>query len=195
MVTKLYKQQESGFALLVALIVVGVVLSVGLVLLDLSIKQVRLSTNAKESESAIHAASAGMECARYWRRASSAEMETGAGINPECFGVSASNNTNAQLIAEVTGTGEVFEYQYEFTWGATDPRCTQVHALVASSTAFGVGVTTTDMTTLIPGYPDGNDKYCEAGARCTVLSVRGYNKPCNAAGTYGTVQREVLLQF
>lgn len=188
------QEKESGFALLVALIVVGVVLSIGLVLLDLSIKQVRLSSNAKESEVSIHAATAGMECARYWRRASSTEMETGFGINPVCFGTAASNNTNSQIVSD-PANGDVYQYDYEFTWGATDPRCTQVTAVVASTSVLGNGVTTTNMLTIIPGYTDGNDKYCEAGAKCTVLSVRGYNKPCSGVGTYGTVQREVLLQF
>lgn len=186
--------EQSGFALIISLIVVGVVLSVGLVLLDLSIKQVRLSSNAKDSEIALHAASAGMECARYWRRASSSEMELGQTITPECFGVAASN-VSESLVTNDPGNGEVYQYQYEFTWGATDPRCTQVHALVASTSALGDGVTTTNMVNLIPGYPDGNDKYCEAGAKCSVISVRGYNKSCSAVGSYGTLQREVLLQF
>ena len=89
-----FNQKESGFALLITLIVVGVVLSVGLSILDLSIRQVRLSTNAKESELAFHAANAGMECARYWRRASSSEMETGQAIEPVCFGETPYSNTD-----------------------------------------------------------------------------------------------------
>ncbi|MFW6210467.1 MAG: hypothetical protein ACOC4E_03185, partial [Patescibacteria group bacterium] len=55
----------SGFALLITLLVVGVVLAVGAVLLDLTIKQVQLSSTAKDSEIAFHAANAGMECARF----------------------------------------------------------------------------------------------------------------------------------
>lgn len=196
METNLYRHQnESGFALLIGLIVVGVVLSIGLSILDLSIKQVRLSTNAKESELAFHAANAGLECARYWRRASSTEMELGQVISPECFGVSPNSNTNAQITTGVTGDGEVFQYRYEFTWGGSEPRCTQINTLVASSSPLGAGATTSNMTTLIPGYPDGNTKYCAPGSRCSTISVRGYNRPCNTIGGFGVVQREVLLQF
>ena len=36
-------RSESGFALLIAVVVVGVILTVGLVILDLTIKQVRLA--------------------------------------------------------------------------------------------------------------------------------------------------------
>lgn len=187
--------KESGFALLISLIVVGVVISIGLSVLDVTIKQVRLSTNAKESELAFHAANAGMECARYWRRASSSDMEVGEPINPLCFGASPDSNTIDAITPTYVGDGEAFLYSYEFTWGGANPRCTQINTVVASSSAIGVGVTTTNMTTLIPGYPNGTDKYCEQGSRCSTISVRGYNRPCNTATGYGVVQREVLLQF
>jgi Tfp pilus assembly protein PilX len=42
-------EKQAGFALLISLLVVGVVISVGLSVLDLSIKQVQLSSDAKES--------------------------------------------------------------------------------------------------------------------------------------------------
>ena len=192
------KKNEEGFALLIALIVVGVVLSVGLTILDLSIKQVRLSTNAKESELAFQAANAGMECARYWRREEATAMELGQNITPTCFGESADSDTDSEITSGVVGDGEVFQYQYEFTWGGEEVRCTRVNTIVASTSALGAGVTTTNMTSLIAGYPDvdGTDsKYCEPGAKCSTISVRGYNRPCSTTGGYGVVQREVLLEF
>ena len=191
-----HKHQESGFALLMTLIVVGVIISIGLSVLDLSIKQIRLSTNAKDSEIAFHAANGGLECAQYWRRASSSQMERGVAIAPECFSETPDTNTVVEITDDVTGDGEVFQYEYEFTWGdAGDTRCTQINTLVASSTALGSGTTIGNMTNLVPGYPDGVDKFCEAGARCSVVSVQGYNRPCATANGFGTVQREVLLQF
>ena len=81
--------QKTGFALLISLIVVSVVLSVGLVILDLTIKQVRLAATTADSETAFHAANAGMECARYWRRNLDDAALLGGNINSvECFGVS-----------------------------------------------------------------------------------------------------------
>ena len=192
---------QTGFALLMAIIVVGVILSVGLTILDLSIKQVRLSTNAKESEVAFHAANAGMECARYIRRVNDTAMESGQAISPRCFDESPSSNTinttpGAPTLDD-TSDGEAHLYEYSFSW-AGNSRCTQIYTLVASSTATGDGIDVTNVDTLLPGYPDGTTKTCEAGARCTVISVQGYNKPCSVVSTgsnFGIVQREVLLQF
>lgn len=187
----LVKNSESGFALLMTLIVVTVVISIGLSVLDLSIKQVRLSTNARDSEIAFHAANAGMECARFWRRSSSDEMEAGDPISINCF-----SNTVAPTLAEVVNSvdGEVFRYDYALSWGDAAPRCSQITTLVASSSVTGAGLVIPNMKTLIPGFP-GDTKNCDAGERCTVLSVRGYNKACSSVSQYGTVQREVLLQF
>ena len=200
-----HTQKHDGFALLIALIVVGVVLSVGLTVLDLSIKQVRLSTNAKESEIAFQAANAGMECARYWRREEADAMEIGQNISPECFDQSPDTDSHVEIVdgyepisgetVNIIGDGQVYQYEYSFTWGSGAPRCTEINTLVASTSALGVGVTTTNMTALIPGFPDGDAKYCEPGAKCSTISVRGYNRSCNTIGGYGVVQREVLLQF
>lgn len=187
-------QKNDGFALLITLIVVSVVVAIGLSVLDLSIKQVRLSTNAKDSEIAFHAANAGMECARFVHRANADAMEIGDSITPSCFGETPITNTRSDVAAD-PGNGEAFLYQYSFTWGSPDQRCTQITALVASSTSSGSGLTITGMSALVPGYPDSSSKVCAAGERCTVLSVRGYNKPCSSISDYGTIQREVLLQF
>lgn len=201
--------QESGFALLMTLVVVGVVLSVGMSILDLSIKQVKLSTNAKESEIAFHAANAGMECARYWRRAEANKMEIGDPISPQCFSVTPvitiSPVNPLPGSAAVTGDGEAFLYSYNFTWGPTSAvRCTQVDTLVASSSSLGAGVTITHMKDIFSGYPKtavdpDPSSYCEPGSRCTVISVRGYNRTCPVNPSdpmpIGTVERDVLLQF
>ncbi len=190
------KNTESGFALLMSLIVVGILISIGLSVLELSIKQVQLSTNARDSEIAFHAANAGMECSRYWRRVNDVEMETGESITPSCFNATVSNNTHSTY-SDVAGSGEAFLYDYEFTWGtAPNDRCTRIRTLVASSTLPGAGLTINNIPTVIPSYTDiGTNRFCEAGTRCTVISVRGYNQSCTAVSAYGTVEREVLLQF
>jgi Tfp pilus assembly protein PilX len=190
--------RESGFALLITLIVVGVVLSVGLTILDLSIKQVRLSTNAKESEIAFHATNAGMECARYVRSVKSAAMEIGQTITANCFDETVTDISPTAGVGApaVSGDGTAFSYKYDINWGDADAqRCSRISTLVASSTIAGSGMEITNMESLISGYPDGDTKSCEEGARCTVISVRGYNKSCATIGNYGTVEREVLLQF
>lgn len=188
------QKKQGGFALLMSLLVVTVVISIGVSILDLSTKQIRLATNAKDSEVAFHAANAGMECARYWRRVRAADMEVGNSLVLSCFGVPAAA-VHSEITTGVSGDGEVFKYDYSFTWPpAVNDRCSQVTTLVASSTSLGAGLTISGMPTLMPGYPLAT-KTCAAGERCAIISVRGYNKPCSAISSYGTVEREVLLQF
>jgi Tfp pilus assembly protein PilX len=185
---------QSGFALLMTLIVVTVVILIGLSVLDLSIKQLRLSTNARDSEIAFHAANGGMECARFWRRASSDAMETGGTISPLCFSASPNVNTVSEIVSNISGDGDVYKYEYSFTWGGTATRCSQITTLVASAADNGSGLTISNMQTLVPGYPSATLS-CDASERCTTISVRGYNKTCSNVADNGTVQREVLLQF
>jgi len=191
------QKRTDGFALLMTVVVVGVVIAIGLTVLDLSVKQVRLSTNAKDSEIAFHAANGGIECAQYWRRASSSQMERGQTIAPRCCGSAVGTNTVTPITSGVTGNGAVYQYRYEFTWGSPDVRCTQITTLVASSTIQGSGLTiaNTTLVNTLPGYPDDQNKTCNPGEQCTIVSVRGYNRACNNISSFGTVQREVLLQF
>ena len=177
---------------------VGVVLSVGITILDLSIKQIQLSTNAKESELAFQAANAGMECARYWRRAEADDMESGNPITPTCFDTTTfSNDVNDTTPAvDDTSDSEAHFYEFSFTWGTgLDERCTEIDIVVASTSPFGDGIEITNMTAMIPGFPDGTNKTCEPGTKCSTISVRGYNRPCGNIDGFGVVQREVLLEF
>jgi type II secretory pathway pseudopilin PulG len=192
MASKFQQQKnEGGFALLMTLIVVGVLVSIGLAVLDLSVKQVRLATNAKESETAFHAANAGVECARYWRRIASTTMESGGAISPVCFSAVTATNAVTQIVAGITGTGNVYLYDYSFSWGAK-PRCTRIQTLVISAVST---TTVSNMSTVIPGYPTASSKPCAGGEKCTIISTRGYNRLCTSASGYGSVEREELLQF
>lgn len=196
------QKQQNGFALLMTLIVVGVVLSVGLSLLDLSIKQVRLATNAKDSEIAFHAANAGVECARYIRRIKApwivgGKDESGNDVGPgdplgdiSCFDVPNGSSDRIDK-SDLVVSGEVYQYKYKFSWGQ---KCAAVNMVAAITDGSDLTIDATDMQTLIPRYND-DDLECIAGSLCTVVSVQGYNKPCNAINNYGTVQREVLLKF
>lgn len=187
------KKQQSGFALLVSLVVVTAVLSIGLVILDLSIKQVRLAATTKDSETAFHAANAGKECGLYWRRQAAAAMEGGM-VTPDiaCFGVNAGPQSAGSV--GYTGDGQAHLYEYDFTWNGGD-RCTRIATVVAAADSAGSGVAVTNMQSVIPGYPTAGTFDCPAGARCTVMSVKGYNKGCGQINAYGTIEREILLRF
>lgn len=59
------KKTQQGFALLIAIIFMSVMLSFGLTLGSLAYKQQILASNAVESQYAFYAADAGLECALY----------------------------------------------------------------------------------------------------------------------------------
>jgi hypothetical protein len=185
--------QSSGFALLITLIVVSVVISIGITLLDLTIKQLRLSTGSKDSENSFHAANAGVECIRYWRAASSTEFEVGDGdtVPIKCFGISI---PPTDIIVTDIGT-DSYLYEFEVTWGASGlERCSRMAMITISPPSTGSSYTLNNIPNYIVGYPD-TFKVCEPGGRCTIISVQGYNRSCSANFPIGTIQREVLLEL
>ncbi len=202
MVDKTFSQ--SGFALLMSLIVVGVVLSVGLVILDLTIKQVRLAVTTRDSEIAFHAANAGAECALHWRRQDTVEADifndaavTGAAMpGVRCFGSSASN-VAASGGSVINGIPEAEQYEYEFSWPPGSPdRCTRINMVVIADSS-PVSIPESSIRALIPGHSFGGGKTCTGGSRCTLIATSGYNQSCPGAGGfgYGVVERKVLIEL
>jgi Tfp pilus assembly protein PilX len=187
---------KGGFALLMALITVTVVSSIGVSLLSLSTKQVRLSTNAKDSEIAFHAANAGIECGRYIRRVASTTMESGGDIPADkdnCFGVNPYSPAKVPILDNANG--KIYLYIYGFTWGTNNDRCSFLSTLVMAANSQGSGLSLSNVPMYIPGYPSTAAVNCRAGERCSILSSHGYNRACSDIDTHGTVEREVLIQF
>ena len=203
-IRKTIKPAEAGFALLISLIVVGVVLSVGMTILDLSIKQVELATNTRESEVSFHAANAGAECARYWRKKANDEMVVGVEFAPSCFDKDPTDVKNDAISLGNPGrlgNGRINQYEYEFTWGDVGAeRCSQINTIVIDANSEAT-TTLRQVPAYILGFPvdsfNPNDlNYeCSSGSQCTLISIRGYNEACRLVNSYGTVQREVFLQF
>ncbi len=205
-----YRAKNSGFALLMTLLVVSVIITVGLTILDVTIKQVRLSANAKDSETAFHAANAGLECAQYQRRVQSIAMENSAtpSITGHCFAqplreINTSGTTITRQAVVVSGAGaRADRYSYQVSWGSgTEAKCSQIDTVIISAGAVTASVAAGAMTAIIPGYTGGG-KTCPPGGVCTVLAIRGFNRPCLTTTTgpgsvfpAGTVQREVLLEY
>ncbi len=188
----LHKDNNQGFALLMSIIIVGVVISIGLTVLDLTLKQLRLSTNSKDSETAFHAANAGLECARYYREEERESIEDGDDdIAMNCFGVSMTANRTGITVAN----GEAHLYSTEATWGSgSTQRCSQIKTLIFVSETTAT-TTINNMQNWIPCYPYGDRKDCEPGGRCAVISSQGYSRSCSNLSLPGTVQREVLLEL
>ncbi len=59
-------QSQRGFTMLIGVLVSSVLLSIALVIFNISLKQITLATVGKNSQIALFAADSGLECALYW---------------------------------------------------------------------------------------------------------------------------------
>ncbi len=210
----LTSKSNSGFALLLTILVLSVVLGISLTMLSLSIKQVQLSVDTRDSEIAFHAASAGLECMRYWRRnsatASNFESASGSGVSVDCFDVGSTapgdylNLFTDTLPDDVTlsgGGGSAARYNYRLSWGSgNQARCSEMSMIVMNvDLTADSEMELEGVSRLIPGYTGLTDvKTCDPGGFCTIVSSRGYSRACPSSGTnfpIGTVQRDILVEF
>ena len=59
-------REKRGFTVLFAVLISSILLSIGIAILDLTLKQFTLSSVSKDSQIAFYAADTGQECAMYW---------------------------------------------------------------------------------------------------------------------------------
>ncbi len=190
-----------GFALLITLMVVSVVISVTLAIVELSLKQLELSIDSTDSELAFQAANAGLECARFTRRSETVDFEAGQQIDFSCFGDSDPNSPMALglPLSGTTANDDVYRYQAEITWGtAPQERCSEIKMITmiidAASPGVTMGSVIDPVRSELPGYPR-NTKFCGPGGRCTVVSVTGYSASCGNKASQSTRSRDILLEF
>ena len=80
------KQQAArGFTLLVAVLIGGILLSLGFAIFNIVSKELVLSSSGRESQFALYAADSGVECALYWDYQQDA-FSTSTPQQPECAG-------------------------------------------------------------------------------------------------------------
>lgn len=73
---KLNKKQ--GFTILFAVLVSSLVLAIGIGIINITLKEITLSSAGRESQFAFYAADSGSECARYWDNQEAFATTTGA---------------------------------------------------------------------------------------------------------------------
>lgn len=189
---------QRGIALLITLLTMSVLLGVTAVLLNVSIRQFKLSNIAKDSETAFNAASAGMECISYHDFANHPNPSI-FGVNgdgsmvPEEGAVECMGETSSDIDASNNGTvvsGE--EQKFQFEWGNNPTVCTDVSIFKFyddGSDGDGQG---DDMQTALNST---NPNLCPENATCTVIRARGYNVACGDIGTARTIERELVQRY
>jgi len=66
--------RSAGFTMLFAVLIAGVLMAIGISIFNISIKEVRLSSTARDSNLAFYASDAGRECAIYWDLAAQTKL-------------------------------------------------------------------------------------------------------------------------
>ena len=210
--------ERGGFALLLTILIISVVITVTLTMISVSIKQVQLSVDTRDSEIAFHAANAGLECMRHWRRAQREVLESGAvgdGLTEECFEVGfvispdgsfeTGVNLNEDGIDSDEGASSVQRYRAQATWGSGDAqRCSQIQMVLLNNSpdsTINLTISNQAMRSYIQGYPQTSNDLptsCEPGGRCTIFSSQGFSNACPGDSNLfplGTVQRDILVEF
>jgi Tfp pilus assembly protein PilX len=136
---------QSGFTLLIAILVAGIVLAIGVSILRITLKEFQLSGIVSNSEAAFYAADTGIECAFYWDDNSrdSFNVTSPAG-SVDCVDTT---------VSVTGGTGFGATRTFTLQWGSP-----QVCATVE--------VTKDDNSTRAS---------CPVGVTCTTLVSKGHN--------------------
>lgn len=186
-------EKEDGFALLITLVVVSIILAIGLSLLFVTTKQYTLAVSANESEKAFQAAQIGLECMRYHRAQTdtlATLLREGGNWPPslDCGGVSPDSPPGVQSATLYNGNNR-FVYQYKYSYTINGSQCVQTSMYVSdlrtstsdhSQSISGEGLTTLE---------------CAAGTICTAIFSRGYNRPCTQLNSIFTIQREIAIEY
>lgn len=194
---KLYqnkKHQEQGFALLLAVLVSVIVLTIGLTILNSALKQSFLSEIALESERSFHAAYAGVECAQFWNAGDVWDVGTSTQAI-RCMEQNVTTNNSAPL---AYNADEVWTIQFDWTNSASYPGAgapdAYTYDMCTDMTVYKYydASSPTTMTVLPTGF---SNRTCAIGVECTVVESRGYNRPCGSLTDIRTVEREVTVRF
>lgn len=178
-------QQDRGFALLLTLVVISIVLAIGLSMLHITIKQLSLSNVSRDSEIALHAARSGIECMQYYRYDSitlADMLDGGSAPNILCGG-------SSSISSGTDHSGTTYNYYYTYQIGTNLCVETSIYLLDATGVSSGspdlTRSTNEGLSTLS----------CSPGNMCTTIFSRGFNRACTDRDSFLTVQRELTLQF
>jgi Tfp pilus assembly protein PilX len=108
------QRTDRAFAMLFAVLVSSVLLSIGLSIFNLTVKEITLSSSGRESQFSFYAADTGVECALYWdfkgtnvfatstsnRTPSPATPDCVASTSPQYINISPSSQTSSSAVTQ-----------------------------------------------------------------------------------------------
>jgi len=182
---------QRGLALLLTLITVSAIITITLSMVSLTMQQLQLSVDARDSERAFHAASGGLECAQFLRNNEADAFITyssGAGPTLRCM----EEVDNSPVVTDISpsggGGGNITRFSYEI-----EPTLAGRSACIEMDINIMNAAANSDMTHNFGGRVGTVD--CAQSSVCTVALSRGYNRSCSAStGTY-EILRELNAIF
>ena len=158
-----------GFTLLIAILVVGIVLAIGLSILNITLKEFLLSGIARESVIALNAADSGMECILYWDRSSEGDKFDVVGEPTAPPPGSTITCMGRPPIATGGGVSGIPQTSFQFSWGLPAV-CAKVEVTKYYNPSASVPM---------EGMCSGVPCTCPMGVECTRVISLGYNKACS----------------
>lgn len=175
---------NQGLALILTLVTVSAIITITISMIGLTLQQLQLSVDARDSERAFHAASAGLECGQFVRdRESSSFLAYTPGDGDPDIAMSCMDETDSSDGVDVTpsdgssGAIKQFSYEIEPTFSGRNT-CVQIDIAIMESPI------NSSMSHDFAGQIGVVG--CVQSSVCTVVISRGYNRTCGAAvgGTY-----------
>lgn len=179
---------QKGFALLLAIIVSSIVLTVGLSILSVTLKQLNLGNNTLRSEGAFQTAVAGMDCLRFLRSTQASNfINNGRTVNIDCFELGGLTMTD--MLAGSNGEDpyiQVFQTRFDWDISSDARQCIQIDTVVLDARSADRNWLTLNHGNLT----------CDEGSICTTAFVQGFNVACgNVTGNPAAVVRELSAEF
>lgn len=183
-----FGKNEKGFALLLAMIVSGIVVTIGVSILSITLKQVKLGIGTDNSERAFQAAAAGMDCLRYIRNEQFDNFtENNRTVSINCFDLS--SQTMSDSLAGTDGQKpyrQQFQTQFDWDTGSENDICMRFEVYVLNALTADKTWPTTDRGSLD----------CDEGDICTFAFVQANNVACgDVTGNPRAVVRELSAKF
>lgn len=174
---------QQGFALLLALVIAGVALSIGLTLVSITTKQLDLNTTARQSEIAFQAASAGADCLSLVRYDVTNDPDD---ATYTCLGVDDFQLTEVSSGNPTRYAIDSSDNRLDWTLTNGDDVCVSLDLYVYEG----------DVTIDLSGRALQNTE-CAEGNTCAVGISRGYNRSCSdvSNGIGNPVEREITVEF
>jgi Tfp pilus assembly protein PilX len=179
--------KKKGFAMLFAVLVSSVLLSIGVSIFNLTIKELVLSSAGRESQFAFYAADTGIECGLYWDFKAS---------------------TPSIMFATSTESGSSPGGWRDSIIDAEDPHCIDTYLKEdfknPISRDFSNGVTRFKLTIPNTNAQGGSAPYCaivtvtkdsSSGIMVTTVESRGYNTGCEDTSNPNRIERALVVTY